>query len=176
MRIYIYCGKDFAVAAKLRRYLKRRREYSLRNLTVQLEGGKHNALTLNGYTTPAQNRHPVVQQPELARTAPRPVNQGTEQLRADPSQTVLKQCTPHAKTPGIAHLTVQCLEVKRSCPRQPFSELQNPRLRHPGNSGTMVKSIHCNNISPPQGALPTDIPCRSRNKSMPIYQQANRPC
>ncbi|KAF4222379.1 hypothetical protein CNMCM5878_005661 [Aspergillus fumigatiaffinis] len=32
MRICMYCGKDFAVAAELRRHIKRRKEYSWRNL------------------------------------------------------------------------------------------------------------------------------------------------
>lgn len=45
MRVCMYCGKDFALAAELRRHIRRKREYLWRNLTVQFEGKKHNALT-----------------------------------------------------------------------------------------------------------------------------------
>lgn len=45
MGVCMYCGKDFLVAAELRIHLKRRKEYWDMNLTVQLEGRRHNALT-----------------------------------------------------------------------------------------------------------------------------------
>jgi hypothetical protein len=56
MRICMYCGKDFALASLLRRHIRGKKEYSLRNLTVRFEKGKHDALTLEWTPKPSRTR------------------------------------------------------------------------------------------------------------------------
>jgi hypothetical protein len=68
MRICMYCGKDFAVAAELRRHIKRKKEYSWRNLTVRLEGGKHDALTPEWIPRPPRTRVSRSRSPTRLRT------------------------------------------------------------------------------------------------------------
>lgn len=44
MKICMYCGKDFPVAAELRKHIKKK-DYALRNLTPRAEKGKYSAFT-----------------------------------------------------------------------------------------------------------------------------------
>jgi hypothetical protein len=88
MRICIYCGKDFAVAAELRRHIKRRKEYSWRNLTVRLERGKHDALTPEWAPRPPRTRVSRSRSPTRLRTrAAR-----SQSLIDSPDATTVLQC------------------------------------------------------------------------------------
>jgi hypothetical protein len=68
MRICMYCGKDFALAALLRRHVRRGKGYSSRNLTVRFESGKHDALTPEWTPRPSRTRVSRSRSPTRLRT------------------------------------------------------------------------------------------------------------
>ncbi len=116
MKICVYCGKDFPVAAELRKHMKRR--YAKRNITIVLEtGGKRSS------TTPSWI---PARQPETRTTRSQCLTYGANNPRG------------HARTPGTTHLTVQRPEVQGCRPRQSLPKLTGPRIRHPGHPRTLA--------------------------------------
>lgn len=67
MRICMYCGKDFPVAAELRKHLGKKPDYAQRNLTVHIEtAGRGSSLT-PGWT-PKYRTEPPARRSEAGRT------------------------------------------------------------------------------------------------------------
>lgn len=59
MRICVYCGKDFPVAAELRKHMRKVPEYAQRNLTVYMEPGGRATASTPAWTRTRQTEPPA---------------------------------------------------------------------------------------------------------------------
>jgi hypothetical protein len=81
MRICMYCGKDFPVAAELRKHIRKRVEYAQRNLTVHIETRGKGSSSMPGWT---HKRHtePLTNRPVTRSQSPA---EGTSRPTPEPS-------------------------------------------------------------------------------------------
>ena len=81
MRVCVYCGKDFSVAAALRQHMRKRPEYAQRNLTVRTEAAGMGSSSTPGWTSRLRAESP----------SPRPLTRVTRSQSLTNSTNVARQ-------------------------------------------------------------------------------------